>query len=668
MFRRGLLVSVALIAAALVQGAFPHAISTDAAAAPAIMPSAAPPLAGAPEASIAEIEDGPQRPVLPGVGGGAALDPPAAASSASSAVSTKPNIVVFYLDDVNPHDGRLWSDASLTPALHHYFVEQGTQFSAAIGETPLCCPGRAGLLTSLHTHNHGVQSNDARLLNPGEHIGRAMKRAGYASMFIGKYLNKNSYLTTAQWQAHGAGWTHLDVIKGYNGQYYGYKVWTKTGMVRYDEDHSTRMVGERAVARMRQTDPGVPVFAILSAYNLHAPNTPMPEFAGDQRCSSVPSWQPPNYNEADVSDKHPFIRALPLLTATDGWPMAGYCREMLGIDWLVATVTDELEAQGRLDNTLLVFTADNGSTWGMHRMPQKKLVPQAAQVPLAMWWPAEIGTQGGRIHEPVSNIDLGPTFCAIAGCIMGPYPTGQVAPDGASLLPLIDGSRTKLARQGVLERAWAGTRTWAAVRTGSTDPLGAWHYVEWEDGFHELYDLEADRWELENRARDASLAAIRASLAERLAELRLEGVGARPDASIGKTPTSVFVGNGIYATEPLDSQTVKRLRVAAGSSYSFTVRLENDGTLQDDLSVHGEIRGTAGVTASYSVAGVDVTTDVASGSYVAHDLAAGERVDLTVVVHVPLSASAGSRGAVLVRAASIADPGRVDAVRAMVVR
>src|SRR5687767_9265648 len=95
---------------------------------------------------------------------------------------TKPNIVVFYLDDLPPHDGRLWNDPVRTPTLYDMFVAHGTTFKNAIAETPLCCPGRAGMLTGLHTHNHGVTYNHIRLFNQGEHIGRKMKSAGYASM------------------------------------------------------------------------------------------------------------------------------------------------------------------------------------------------------------------------------------------------------------------------------------------------------------------------------------------------------------------------------------------------------------------------------------------------------------------------------------------------------
>ena len=72
-----------------------------------------------------------------------------------------PNIVVIYLDDVNPHDGRLWSDPELTPTLHDLFVAHGISFPRAIAETPLCCPARGALLTGLHTHNHNVKVNHA---------------------------------------------------------------------------------------------------------------------------------------------------------------------------------------------------------------------------------------------------------------------------------------------------------------------------------------------------------------------------------------------------------------------------------------------------------------------------------------------------------------------------
>ncbi len=457
--------------------------------------------------------------------------PPAAIAGQAS----RPNIVVIYMDDVSPHDGRLWSDPTLTPTLYNYFVARGLHFQNSVGETPLCCPGRAGLLTGLHTHNHGVISNNALLFHPGMNIGKAMKDAGYASMYIGKYLNKNNRLSAAQWTQHGAGWTYLDAIKGWNGAFYNYTVHTKTGNVRYPTTHSTQMVAERAKMRFQATPAGTPIFAVLSPYNLHKPNVPMPQFANDHRCDSMPRYKPPNYNEADVSDKPPWVQSQPLMTGAKatGWPMVGFCHEMLGIDWLAKQVIDELAVEGRLDNTLLVFTADNGMTWGIHRIGQHKLTPYAAPVPLYMSWKAKWGTDQHEVTDAVSNIDLAPTFCALAGsCHLGPYPTGQTDPDGTSLLPILnDPGGSGLARKGVLESAFNGDRKWHAIRTSPDSDIGFWHYVEWFDGSRELYDLNADPFELTNQASNPAYATVKASLKTKLANLWAEGrTSANPGA------------------------------------------------------------------------------------------------------------------------------------------
>ena len=58
------------------------------------------------------------------------------------------------------------------PNIRRTFVEHGVRFSDAHGETPTCCPGRAGFLTGLHTHHHGAYKTDGSLFHPGETIAR----------------------------------------------------------------------------------------------------------------------------------------------------------------------------------------------------------------------------------------------------------------------------------------------------------------------------------------------------------------------------------------------------------------------------------------------------------------------------------------------------------------
>jgi hypothetical protein len=102
------------------------------------------------------------------------------------------------------------------------------------------------------------------------HIGKALKLAGYTTMFIGKYLNRNNYLSEEQWNQHGRGWTYLDAIKGANGAFYDYTVHTKTGNVTYGSTHSTEMVAQRARMHFKATPASSPIFAVLSARAQHA--------------------------------------------------------------------------------------------------------------------------------------------------------------------------------------------------------------------------------------------------------------------------------------------------------------------------------------------------------------------------------------------------------------
>jgi N-acetylglucosamine-6-sulfatase len=583
------------------------------------------------------------------------LPGPVAAGEPSVSATTKPNIVLFYIDDVAPIDGRLWNNPELTPTVYDLF------------ETPLCCPGRGSVLTGLHTQNDGVIANDARLLNPGETIATELKGEGYATMWVGKYLNWDNHLGPTAWQAHGQGWTYLDAISGPNGDFYGYTVHTKTGNVRYGHVHSTRMATERTIAHMQATPADVPIFSVVSLFNMHGPNIPMPDFQSDPRwamCAQMPPWDPPNYNEADVSDKPTYIQNLPLLDDPNGWPLTTYCREALGIDWSVQQVTNELEREGRLDNTLLVFTADNGMAWGAHRLKRAKTFAYTTPLPLYMSWPARWGTTPRDIDDLVSNIDLAPTFCAVGGCEMGPYPTGQQHADGISLLPVLDGDATHLPRDAVLESNVGSAKgPWVAIRTSDTYPLGAWHYVEWLDGERELYSLSADPWELENLASDPSYNAIEAILGLQLRGLLAEGVQYQPDAMIVFRHKNWAKGDTIYLDTPSAAQTKKKLRVAAGSTVSFHVRVTNDGGAIDSFSVTPTISGDApgSVTFIERTAEGDVTLN--GSGFELDGVDAHQNVELFVKISLAANARRHTSRQVVLRVASQHNPDRVDVVR-----
>ncbi|MEA2676875.1 MAG: hypothetical protein QOJ81_1016 [Chloroflexota bacterium] len=561
----------------------------------------------------------------------------APARSVETAVNAaSPNIVVFYLDDAAPHDGRLWTDPSRTPALYNTFVAHGIHFPNAIGEAPLCCPGRASLLTGLHTHNNGVGSNDARLFSPQETVAGALKDAGYSTIWIGKYMNRNQWLSPDGWAAHMAPWSVFDATYG-DPEYYDFTMRTKdAGDIHYADTHSTQVLMDRAVMRLQAAPANKPLFAVFSAYDIHVPNQPLPQPAEKMAmCDSMPPWWTPNYNEADVSDKPAYVRDSPLLPSSAGWSMTAYCREMFGFDQLVKRVTDELDAEGRLDNTLLVFTADNGMVWGAHRL-KNKAVPYATPVPLYMAWPDRWGSTPRTVSEFVTNIDLAPTFCAVGGCTLGPYPTGQTQPDGVNLLGLIDNG-TSLGRDALLEQLPVrngdkGGPTWAAVRTTSTSPLGLWHYVEYETGERELYDLAADPYELNNRYGGASYTAVQAALAARLSQLLSEGRVTRPDLSAWSTiSTRRYTGYNRFNDAPAANSTITS-QGRVGTKFKFQIDLRNNELSSDSFRVTASASGSP-VNVVWRIYGSDVTSYVSGSGLV---LPINGRTTVSLKVHVTL--------------------------------
>jgi arylsulfatase A-like enzyme len=448
----------------------------------------------------------------------------------------RPDIVIIYLDDAGAHDGRLWNDPARTPALAELFAQRGISFPNAIGETPLCSPGRAGLLTGRHTTNHGVNANTTQPFDPSVTMGTELKEAGYRTAWIGKFLNDLRRTVKGDEVARYAqGWDVFDVIYANNGKYLDYDLWTREGMRSYGsaaEDHSTLVARERVMSALRETPEGTPVMAMVSVVDLHEPYVVAEKYAADPRCADIEAWKPPSFGE-DLSDKPAWVQERRELDR-DGWPMKRYCRQMLAVDELVAGVMEVQRERGRLEDTLFVFTSDNGNTWGAHGLPARKATPYATPVPLTMTWLSRWGEEPRTIDEVVSNIDLAPTLCAIAGCEMGPFPSGPPGADGLSLLPLLDGDVDHLERTIVREQSGPGypslPESWG-LRSTAQHPLGRWHYSEYETGERELYDSLADPWELENLAADGEHADIVAHLA---ADLRVEF----PDLPIRPVPSS----------------------------------------------------------------------------------------------------------------------------------
>lgn len=453
--------------------------------------------------------------------------------------SPRPDIVVFMLDDVPPLDGRLWQRL---PNIRRTFIERGVALTDTHGETPTCCPGRAGFLTGLHTHHHGAFRTDGRLFRPGMTIATALQRAGYHTIQVGKYFNLFDLIPDKT----PPGWTDFH---GFGGGYYDYAMWSNGRRRSFGSKpraYSTDVIRRLSLRALRRAPRGRPLFAWITPYTFHKPWRAAPRHRRSPRCKGIGHWKPPGYMERNVRDKPAYVRKL-RVRQRRGFDLRRVCRGLQSVDQLVGRVVKKLERDGRLENTLLILTSDNGMTYGAHRIVGDKKSPYATQIPFFVRWPRVLGDEPGTIGERVQNIDLAPTLCDIAGCRLGPYPTGQRAPDGVSFLGLLMGHAEQLPRDAVLSSYQDPTKwmpTWWSVTTTGRSPLAArgcrareesgcrWLYVEYGTGARELYDvsngpcwawersMRGDPCRLQNLAGRKRYRSIQADLARQLRRLR----------------------------------------------------------------------------------------------------------------------------------------------------
>jgi arylsulfatase A-like enzyme len=461
-----------------------------------------------------------------------------------------PNIVIVITDDQPALDGRLIKQM---PTVRSLLGGQGITFSDFHGESPLCCPGRAGFLSGQHTTNHGVSKNMASLFNPRMSIATQLDRAGYHTMLIGKYMNGygTKRCKTENCAPHvPSGWDRWAAFS--DPGYYNYALFmdgasTATRYGAAPEDYSTDLLARIAAQMIGQAPADKPIFAWIAPNAPHSPTTVAPrhQAAG---CSPG-SWKPASWNEADVSDKPLWLKNSPPIRSGLGSNLTTTCRQLLAVDDLVKTVRDALATRGRLDNTLFIYTSDNGMNEGEHRLGGKG-APYQTQIPFLVSWPAGLGTSPRTISERLENIDLAPTLCELAGCTLGPYPNGQTRPDGVSFAPLLFDPSAAIDRPAVLENMPAGGSSapaWYAVATTRFSPLAStgcdlassrgcrWHYIEYpKTGERELYDVShgpcwtwsvgrpGDPCELQNLASNSTYSGLVSRLHDELARLKVE--------------------------------------------------------------------------------------------------------------------------------------------------
>ncbi|MCB1276377.1 sulfatase-like hydrolase/transferase [Prosthecobacter sp.] len=466
-----------------------------------------------------------------------------------AAETSRPNILFIYTDDQSQRTLGCYRDEGAWPWVHTPNIDriaaEGVRFTTAYGAS-WCSPSRACVMTGLLPHGiHGVhlrgvtakgEAYDPQAVRfwPAE-----LRKSGYTTAHIGKWhIGQNA--------GHGTWWDHSvvwdqNVIKGdwYNNQDLSIDGAPPKTVPGYTTDVFTRFASD--FIRQKHDKP----WMLWLCYNApHLPNTTHPRHK--DLYTDAPVEIP-----ADIFGPRPHKPAYMheytmFKTAEDGSPRYGgkplpdvvraYNRLVSAVDEGVGELRRALEESGQLDNTLIIYTSDQGFAWGEHGFAWKVGPYDAClRMPLLFRLPGPIA-KGGVCKQPATIVDVIPTLLGFAQV---PLPWEM---HGHDLRPLLRDPSSGSDRPVMMEHI--GFRFGDAlpedVLSKAVTPRnhvpwwqflrqGRYKYVNTlvPDEMEELYDLESDPQELKNLALDASFRSMLEEYRDKL-KVELKRTGAAP--------------------------------------------------------------------------------------------------------------------------------------------
>ncbi|MBM4016764.1 MAG: sulfatase [Planctomycetes bacterium] len=445
---------------------------------------------------------------------------------AKAAEGRRPNVVVILTDD------QRWDAMSCaghpflkTPNIDR-IAREGVRFANAFVTTSLCSPSRASLLSGRYAHSHGVRDNftDYPADLPG--YPRRLHDIGYETAYIGKWhmgeQDDRQRPGFDYWMSHKGQGNYFDNEFNVNGERQVIK------------GYYTHVVTDHAVAWLKRPHPK-PFLLIMGHKAPHGgPIVPEPRY--EHVFDGVPIQRPPT--AADYGPGKPeWLRLrVPTWHGIEG-PLYGlkdfgkfvryYHATLVSVEDSVGRVLAALEETGQLDDTIIVYTSDNGFFLGEHGCVDKRaMYEESIRIPLLVRWPGLV--RGPMVVDRmVLSIDLAPSLLDLCGAA----PLEGI--HGRSWKPLLGGDargwRTSWHYAYNYETEFPYTPNIRGVRTEE------WKYVHYPHGDGgpdrykaELYCLKTDPHETRNLVDDPAAAEKLKELQAELARL-LRQTGADPD-------------------------------------------------------------------------------------------------------------------------------------------
>ena len=463
---------------------------------------------------------------------------------AASPPTRRPNIVLVVIDDMRHDEYGAGGHAFLKTPHIDALAARGLDFRQAHVATPLCSPNRASILTGQYASRHGVTDNVDRsvLSRRLRNVAQQLQAGGYETAHIGKWHLGNDARPRPgydHWISFEGQGRILDPPIFENGRLApvkGYITDILTGRAvdfirRPHERPFFLYLGHKAVHpdAIQRADASIDVeygtrFIAAERYAGRYAGLPITRPAAALRAAESLAGKP-------VLRRALEFRATPEITGrfapildpgTSDETIRTRAEMMLSVDESVGALVAALRQTGQLDDTLVLFTSDNGYFFGEHGLSIERRLPYTpcARVPLIASWPGR--TEPGRSDALVQSIDIAPTLLDAAG--LGPDPEMQ----GLSITPLFRRPGVRLRDALLIEyvgeelpQPWTVDLGYKALRTRRHSFIHWLHFPREP----ELYDLEADPDEIVNVAASSAYRGVLNRMRARLREMEPATLG-----------------------------------------------------------------------------------------------------------------------------------------------
>ena len=438
----------------------------------------------------------------------------------------RPNLVFIMSDDHAAHALSCYgSRINQTPHLDR-IARGGLRFDNCFCTNSLCAPCRAVILSGKYSHLNGVRDNRQTFDGSQVTLPKQLGAAGYQTAMVGKWHLKSE----------PTGFDYWNVLPG-QGAYHNPQ-FIENGERKQHDGYVTDLIADFSLNWLDQRDPSRPFFLMCHHKAPHRNWQPDEQHAHLYDDETIP--EPVTFND-DYATRSDAARQQQMsmsdLTAADlkgAEPPAGlseadlkswryqryikdYLRCIASVDDNVGRVLDYLDAAGLADNTLVVYTSDQGFFLGDHGWFDKRFMyEESLRMPLLVRYPELI--QPGTVNDDlVLNLDFAPTFLGLAGA---PIPADL---QGVNFAPLLEGKTPGYWRKSIYYHYYEypgahSVKRHYGVRTKRWKLLHFYNDIDaWE-----LYDLADDPHELHNLYGQPEYAAMTAELKAELERLRQE--------------------------------------------------------------------------------------------------------------------------------------------------